>query len=114
MKRCLLVLCVLSLAADSKDPAKEDLKKLQGTWEATRVTYNGDKLSGDDTGKITMTVKGDLATVGARAPRRAHLLHQVDMADPGLLDRALQHSVGFPAALEHGTNGQQREVSASG
>ena len=66
MKRSLLVVCVvLVLGADKKDPAKEDLKKLQGTWEATKVTYNGDELSSDDTGKITMTLKGDLARVGA-------------------------------------------------
>jgi uncharacterized protein (TIGR03067 family) len=66
MKRCLLVVCVvLSLAADKNDPAKEELKKLQGTWEAQKVTYNGDDLSEDDTGKISMTVKGDLAAVGA-------------------------------------------------
>jgi uncharacterized protein (TIGR03067 family) len=66
MKRCLLMVCVvLSLAADKKDPAKEELKKLQGTWEAAKVTYNGDDLSEDDTGKISMTVKGDQATVGA-------------------------------------------------
>jgi uncharacterized protein (TIGR03067 family) len=66
MKRCLLVLSVvLLLGADKKDTVKEEVKKLQGTWEASKVTYNGDNLSSEDTGKITMTVKGDLATVGA-------------------------------------------------
>jgi uncharacterized protein (TIGR03067 family) len=68
MKRCLLLLCVVLLLGadkDKKDPVKEELKKLQGTWEATKVTYNGDDLSEDDTGKISMTVKGDEATVGA-------------------------------------------------
>jgi uncharacterized protein (TIGR03067 family) len=66
MKYCLLVLCaVLALAADKKDPGKEELKKFQGTWEATKVTYNGDDLSSDDTGTISMKVKGDEATVDA-------------------------------------------------
>ncbi len=44
--RMALILVVgLLLAADPKnDPIKEELKKLQGTWEVSSVEANGDKV----------------------------------------------------------------------
>jgi uncharacterized protein (TIGR03067 family) len=65
--RGLLVLAVaLLLGADKKEPElKGDLKKLQGVWKATKVTYNGDDLPGEAEGKIKITIKGDVITLDA-------------------------------------------------
>ena len=66
--RCLVLLAAgLLLAADKpSDAKKKDLDRLQGTWIAASVEYNGEKVEADivknlkvviDGGK--MTIKGD-------------------------------------------------------
>jgi uncharacterized protein (TIGR03067 family) len=94
MKRCLIVACVvLVLGADRKDAVKEELKKLQGTWEATKVTYNGDKLSTEDTGNISMTVKGDLATVGANKKIKGEYGKVKLTVDPATTPKSIDVSI---------------------
>jgi uncharacterized protein (TIGR03067 family) len=68
--RCLLVVLVAVVlvvgAEEEKKPAlKGDLKKLQGTWKATSITYNGDDVSTEGKGAIKLMIKGDMATVEA-------------------------------------------------
>jgi uncharacterized protein (TIGR03067 family) len=61
-----VLLLVLLLGADKKEPElKGDLKKLQGIWKATKIVYNGDELSDDETGKIKVTIKGTTLTLDA-------------------------------------------------
>jgi uncharacterized protein (TIGR03067 family) len=62
--RCLAVLAVgLLLAADAKDDKKKELDKLQGTWTATTVEYNGEKVLGDSIKELKVVVEGDKLTV---------------------------------------------------
>jgi uncharacterized protein (TIGR03067 family) len=65
--RCLALLVVgLLLAADApKDAKKKDLDKLQGTWTASSVEYNGDKVLGDKEFKVV--IEGDKLTVKSEA-----------------------------------------------
>jgi uncharacterized protein (TIGR03067 family) len=96
MKRCLLVVCVvLSLAAgkDRKGPVKEELKKLQGTWEATKITFNGDEVSEDDTGKISLTIKGDSAAVGANKKIKGEYGKVKLKVDPSVTPKTIDVSV---------------------
>jgi uncharacterized protein (TIGR03067 family) len=57
---------LLVAADDPKEAVKAELKKLQGTWKAEKVTYNG-KDSPEGSGKIKLVIKGDTATVVADA-----------------------------------------------
>lgn len=68
--RCLALLAVgLLLAADDpKDAKKKDLDKLQGTWTASGVEYNGDKVLGDLVKELKVVVEGDKLTVKGDAP----------------------------------------------
>jgi uncharacterized protein (TIGR03067 family) len=62
--RCLIVLAVgLLLAADTKDDKKKDLDKLQGTWIATTVEYNGENQLGAALKELKVTIDGDTLTV---------------------------------------------------
>jgi uncharacterized protein (TIGR03067 family) len=62
--RCLAVLAVgLLLAADAKDDKKKELDKLQGTWTATTIEYNGEKVLGGGVKELTVVVEGDKLTV---------------------------------------------------
>jgi uncharacterized protein (TIGR03067 family) len=64
--RCLVLLAVaLMLGADKKDPAKEDLKKLQGKWQTTKLVYNGKDIDTAGKGKIDLVFKGATASVEA-------------------------------------------------
>ncbi|HKI31111.1 MAG TPA: TIGR03067 domain-containing protein [Gemmataceae bacterium] len=58
--RCLALLVIgLLLAAD--DPKKKDLDKLQGTWIASSIEYNGEKVLGDK--ELKVVIEGDKLTV---------------------------------------------------
>jgi uncharacterized protein (TIGR03067 family) len=60
------VMVVVLLGAEEKKPAlKGDLKKLQGTWKATSLTYNGEEVSTEGKGKLRLVFKGDVGTVEA-------------------------------------------------
>jgi uncharacterized protein (TIGR03067 family) len=62
--RCLAVLAVaLLLGADAKDAKKKDLDKLQGTWAAATLEYNGEKVLGDTIKELKVVVEGDKLTV---------------------------------------------------
>ncbi len=66
MKMLLAVVAVgLLLAADKPkdDAGKEDLEKLQGSWQAVEGERNGEKAPEDQIKKVTATFKGDKVTV---------------------------------------------------
>ena len=95
MKRCLLAVAVVVLlgASDKKDPVKEELKKLQGDWKATKVTYNGEALSDDATGKITMKLKGDTAQVGANKSIKGEYTKVQFKIDPSVTPKSMDVTI---------------------
>ena len=64
--RCLAVLAIgLLMGADDK---KKDLDKLQGTWAAATLEYNGEKVLGDLIKELKVVVEGDTMTIKSEAP----------------------------------------------
>jgi len=66
MKTRLLVVLAASLllAADNpKDAKKKDLDRLQGTWTASSVEYNGDKVEADIVKNLKVVIEGDKMTI---------------------------------------------------
>jgi uncharacterized protein (TIGR03067 family) len=62
--RCLAVLAVgLLIAADANDAKKKDLDKLKGTWAATTIEYNGEKVLGGTVKELKVVIDGDTLTV---------------------------------------------------
>ena len=63
--RCLPLLVIgLLLAADAPtDAKKKDLDKLQGTWTASTIEYNGEKVLGGVVKELKVVVEGDTLTV---------------------------------------------------
>jgi uncharacterized protein (TIGR03067 family) len=67
--RWLAVLAVgLLLGADAKDAKKKDLDKLQGTWTATTIEYNGEKVLGGLIKELKVVVEGDKLTIKGEDP----------------------------------------------
>jgi len=63
-KALLVVVCGLLVGADdAADKAKKEVAKLQGTWKATTLQYNGKDIAGKY--PIQLVFKDDLATVGS-------------------------------------------------
>lgn len=61
---CLLLLLPLLAAADAAaDAVKREVKKLQGTWTTTALTYNGKDFLADGKASFRFVFKGDEATV---------------------------------------------------
>jgi uncharacterized protein (TIGR03067 family) len=67
--RCLAPLLIgLLLGADApKDDKKKDLDKLQGTWAATTIEYNGEKVSDDLVKELKVVIEGDTMTIKSEA-----------------------------------------------
>jgi uncharacterized protein (TIGR03067 family) len=67
---CLALLAVglLLAAADPKDAKKQDLDQLQGTWTASSVEYNGDKVDAGIIKNLTIVVEGDKMTIKGDSP----------------------------------------------
>jgi uncharacterized protein (TIGR03067 family) len=69
MMRLCGVLCAaaacLALAADDKkdDAAKEELKKMEGTWVLVSGEEDGKQKPADEVKKLTSTIKGDTLTI---------------------------------------------------
>jgi uncharacterized protein (TIGR03067 family) len=61
----LVVACALLVAADdaADKAAKQEVAKLQGTWKATTLEYNGKDIANKY--PIQLVFKDDLATVGS-------------------------------------------------
>jgi uncharacterized protein (TIGR03067 family) len=57
----MLVAVALLIAADKKDDAKKEAKKLQGTWTIVSVEVNGEKMSDEDAKNVgtKLTLKDD-------------------------------------------------------
>ncbi len=66
---CLAVFAIgLLLAVDDASAArKKDREQLQGTWTATTIEYNGDKVLGDLVKELTVVVDGDSLSVKSEA-----------------------------------------------
>jgi uncharacterized protein (TIGR03067 family) len=65
-KSALVLVAALLAGADApKDTAKGEVKKVQGTWKATSLTYNGKEVPVDGKRKIRLVFKGDTASVEA-------------------------------------------------
>ena len=56
-------LLVPAVADDKADAGKKELDKLQGTWTATTIEYNGEKVLGGGVKELTVVVEGDKLTV---------------------------------------------------
>src|SRR5262245_16179259 len=67
MKVKLLALALAGLltaaGAAREDDAKKDLKQVQGTWEFTSQTENGQELTAEQLKDFTITFEGDKFTV---------------------------------------------------
>jgi hypothetical protein len=59
MSILMVVACCLSQLPAQDDAAKKELEKLQGTWKATSMMFNGENAPADKVGKFTITCKGD-------------------------------------------------------
>jgi uncharacterized protein (TIGR03067 family) len=64
----LLAVGLLLAADDAKDARKKELDQLQGTWSATTIEYNGDKVLGDVVKELTVVVEGDTLSVKSESP----------------------------------------------
>ena len=53
----------------AKDAKKKDLDKLQGTWAASTIEYNGEKVLGDLVKDLKVVVEGDSMTIKSEARR---------------------------------------------
>jgi uncharacterized protein (TIGR03067 family) len=67
--RCLALLVVgfLVAADDPKDAKKKDLDKLQGSWIAANIEYNGEKVLGDNVKELKIVFEGDALTLKSDA-----------------------------------------------
>ncbi len=67
--RCLalLVIGLLVAADDPKDTKKKELDKLQGTWTASTIEYNGEKVLGDLVKELKVVIAGDALTLKSEA-----------------------------------------------
>ena len=62
-----LLLTATSSADDAKDEAiRKDRKRIQGTWQVTALTINGNKAKDEDAKKITV-INGDDGTWSVRS-----------------------------------------------
>src|SRR5947208_5943179 len=71
MKRCglLLLAAGLCLAADdAKDAAKAEMKKLEGTWVATSIEYDGDQVLGGEVKDVKLVIAGEEISVKGAIP----------------------------------------------
>src|SRR5689334_18846754 len=62
----ILVAALIIAADDPKAAVKKDLDKIQGSWTAESIHFNGTEYA-DGQGKIKLVLKGDKATVQASA-----------------------------------------------
>jgi uncharacterized protein (TIGR03067 family) len=67
--RCLaLLVTVLLLGADKPtDAAKKDLDALRGTWTASVLDYNGEKVLGGLVKELKIVIEGDTLSVASEA-----------------------------------------------
>jgi uncharacterized protein (TIGR03067 family) len=66
----LISLCLLG-GDDKKDPVKEELKKLEGTWVLTAVEWDGEKPAPQDVtsdARCEWTIRGNKSTSGQVGP----------------------------------------------
>ncbi len=93
--RSLSVLFVgLLVAADNpKDAKQADLKKLQGTWTATTIEYNGEKVLGNLVKELVVVVKDDRLTVKGQDPEVEKYPKATLMLDPTTTPKILDVTI---------------------
>jgi uncharacterized protein (TIGR03067 family) len=104
MKRSglLLLAAGLCLAADdAKDAAKAEMKKLEGTWVATSIEYDGEQVLGGEVKDVKLVISGDEISVKGAIPdadKYAKLTYKVDPSTtPKIID------VTFTVGADKGT-----------
>jgi uncharacterized protein (TIGR03067 family) len=93
--RCLAMLAVALLlaAADPKDAKKKDLDKLQGTWIASTIEYNGEKVLGDLVKELKVVVEGDSMTIKSEAEEVAKYGKATLKIDPSTTPKIVDVSI---------------------
>jgi uncharacterized protein (TIGR03067 family) len=77
-----------------KDVAKKDLAKLQGTWTAKTVIYNGKDFLADGKGGFRFVVKDDVAVIeGNKAVKKEYARIKLKL-DPSATPRLVDITVG--------------------
>jgi uncharacterized protein (TIGR03067 family) len=102
-KLLLVLVAGVVVAADApKDAAKADLKKMQGTWQAVQVTYNGKEHPGLTGGKLKFVIKGDVVTVEAEARLKKEYAKLKFTLDPSTKPGSLD--IGVLGGSQKGSN----------
>lgn len=78
----LLVLTTGLLLGTADDAVKKDLTKLEASWTATSVQYNGKEFLSDKFG-LRFVIKGDIATVESTAEVKKEYAKMKLKIDPG-------------------------------
>lgn len=82
-----LLLPLLSLAADKDDPNKKDLDAMQGDWAGDKMTRGGFAMSDDDAGALFRTVKGEGYTLSRFRKKVGSGIFKLDASkDPKEID----------------------------
>lgn len=107
MRTCALLLLSAGLvsAADNADDAvKKEVAKLQGTWSATSLRWNGKDMPTDGKLAIQFVFKGDQATVkSSKAVEKeyAKITFKLDPStDPPVVDLVVSGGVQKDAKIE--------------
>jgi uncharacterized protein (TIGR03067 family) len=87
-----LMIAGLLLAADAKDDAAKEMKKLEGTWKVVAAEASGTKVPDDKLKDAVVIIKGDKLTLGDKGDKGAKDLvfkidpskkpKQIDLTDP--------------------------------
>jgi uncharacterized protein (TIGR03067 family) len=107
---CRVLLFAVALTASASGPDKQDdavkkeLKKLQGAWVSSSVTYNGKEYFADGKPGLRFVFKGDVATIeGNDAVKKEYAKLRVKLdpsTTPRLLDMTITEGVQKDAAME--------------
>jgi uncharacterized protein (TIGR03067 family) len=93
--RCiaLLVIGLLLAADDPNDAKKKDLDKLQGTWIASSIDYNGEKQLGDNVKELKVIVEGGKMTLKSEAPEVEKYGKATIKIDPSTMPKIVDFTI---------------------
>jgi uncharacterized protein (TIGR03067 family) len=104
-KAVLILVAVIAIAADDpKEAVKKELDKIQGSWTAESIHFNGKEYA-DGQGKIKLVFKGDQATVEAAAKVKKEYAKMTMKLDPSTDPKCIDITV---------TAGVQKDVVMEG
>jgi uncharacterized protein (TIGR03067 family) len=93
MKTCCLPLLAIGLLLAADNPKKKDLDKLQGTWAAATIEYNGEKVLGDLVKDLKVVVDGDTMTIKSEAPEVEKYGKATLKIDPSTMPKVVDVSI---------------------